>query len=171
MAMGTKMSPTEADADPQEIYESTLKHLETDFQIKNPEQYTVKMALIEEKRFFYSPVWVVYVSDDNTILWKGLFWYNGLYMTLVPAEQEYKSYTVNDSYFPTYANKILGNLHLPETTASGKIYRILRGQADKEEIIHTMNELLPVYLDWKRSFPRGDDQMEELIRLTGYAVD
>ena len=170
MHMGTIITPTEADATAQEIYEQTMEHLKNEFLVDQPEQYEYEMALVEEEHFSDgNPVWIVYVKDGEELLWKGLFEYTGLYMTLVPAQQEYKTYFLDEYTFTAYADDILGlsNKALSMRT-SVKIIRIQRAQADREETVETLKTLVPLYKKWKQAHPRGWDEMEDLIDEYGW---
>ena len=170
MHMGTIITPTEADATAQEIYEQTMEHLKNEFLVDQPEKYEYEIALVEEEHFFDEyPVWIVYVKDNEELLWKGLFGYTGLYMTLVPAQQEYKTYFLDEYTFTAYADDILGlsNKELSMRT-SVKIIRIQRAQADHEETVETLKTLVPLYKKWKQTHPRGWDEMEDLIDEYGW---
>ena len=170
MHMGTVITPTEADATPNEIYEQTLERLKSEFYVDQPEKYIYEIALVEEEHFSDGyPVWIVYVKDENELLWKGLFGYTGLYMTLVPAQQEYKTYFLREYTFTAYADDILG-LSKKEFSkrTSVKIIRIQRAQADHEETVETLKTLVPLYKEWKLTHPRGDSEMEDLIDKYGW---
>lgn len=162
MAMGKIIVPTDADADPQDIYELTKEHLKSDYDVENPEQYRFQIALVDEKHFYQGfPVWIVYVFDGNCLLWKGAFGYTGLFMTLVPGEQEYKAYYVDEYEFPLYADHVLG-YSWPNKTID-KIYRIQRGKVDEEEKKQISKELFPIYQTWKLLYPRGYRLMEDFF--------
>ena len=162
MSLGTMIIPTDADATPQEIYEHTMEHLRRDFYVENPEQYTYKIAFLKDEHFYQGfPVWIVYVQNAEELLWKGVFGYTGLFMTLVQAQQEYREYYVHEYVFSVYAANLLG--YSSGIQIDNKVFRAQRGFAGKEEILEIINELIPVYNEWKLSYPRGDRIMEDFI--------
>ena len=177
MSMGTVITPTDADASPQDIYEQAMAHLKNDHHVVNPERYTYQVALIVEEHYSnYLPVWVVYVRDGKELLWKGLFGYTGTYMTLVPARQDYMTYSYIDYRFMPYADVKRGYYepfepgHAPVMTRE-LIYRVQRRKADREEAIRTLQLLVPMYRQWKQTHLRGDPEMEGFIDEFGWMLD
>ena len=89
---------------------------------------------------------MVYVYQDNQLLWKGVYGYNGCYMSLVPAKQDFYCYNTpgEDFFEDTYNDPRVEN---------DKARQILFQEVSGDVARQWIDEWLPYYQEWESAHP------------------
>jgi len=102
MKSGKVVTPLSTDAKAEEIIAKVKEDLLTIHGVEVTEKFSFKTAFVFHEYFNagHAPVWLINVYQDGTLNWKGVYGYNGVYMSIVKPEQDYGQYaTPNERFF------------------------------------------------------------------------
>ena len=160
--MGSKAIPLEMDAQESDIIQQVQNDLIQIYKIENSDTFTYKASFLYEEHFNNGsiPVWVVYVYQNNRIMWKGVYSYNGAYMSLVPAKQDFTCYTTEgENYFVS----VYGDHWWEEASKYAKIHD---GEASEQETNEWIAFWQPSFDAWISNHPYSTQgkEMEALLQ-------
>ena len=145
---GTKATPLPTDATEEKILQTIQTDLKSVYGVINTHDFTYEVEFIYEEHFNLAriPVWMVYVYQDNQLLWKGVYGYNGCYMSLVPAKQDFYCYNTpgEDFFEDTYNDPRVEN---------DKARQILFQEVSGDVARQWIDEWLPYYQEWESAHP------------------
>ena len=150
--MGSLAEPLKTDASADDIISHAKEDL-IELYHKNPSEYSFNAFFLYEDHFNWGkiPVWVVYVYEDNELRWKGVYSYNGSYMDLVPANQDFYCYqTPGENFFEAY----YPDSWYEETL---KAFCIMEGRSSQRETQDTIRRWTADYTQWKKTHPYTDE--------------
>ena len=169
VAMGNIVTPLEIAAQEEDIICAAKQDLVTLYNVEDVDEYEFRASFLYEEHFNNGsiPVWIVYVCQHDTLVWKGAYGYNSCLMCLVPAEQDYSIYTTPDQ--ESFCSYFWRNFEHEELK---KFSMIEMGKATEDEIIEWVKKYQSIYQKWKESNLRlypssGDLYIEALIRMYG----
>lgn len=166
MEMSCVANPLPTDAKREDIISKVKDDLVQLHHEHNAEDMTYQTAFVFSEYFNDGkmPVWLVNVYDDEVFLWKGVYGYNGEYMSLVPPEQDYQVYTTPHErfFYEVFGDDgmdISVDIHkgyIPDAEAKAWLKKIAPA-FDKWIVEHpyyanisVIDELIDVHEDWLR---------------------
>ena len=160
--MGTQAAPLPTDAQEAEIIAQAKSDLQAKCGVEAPDAYHYQAAFLYEEHFNDGriPVWIVYADQDGELVWKGAYSYNGSFMSLVPAAQDYDCYTTPDEEFFT---AVYGEGWWDEAYKYAQIQDGLATKAEISEWIAAWRPLLDAWNE-QHSYSAQGKEMDQLFR-------
>lgn len=159
MTQGVQAEPLPTDATVEEIIVSAKADLADKFGVSNADEFTYQAAFITHEAFNDGkiPVWLTYVFDSGTFKWKGVYAYDGSFMSIVPAEQDFRLYTTPNQHFFL---EVFGD------TLEDLSVEVKNNYISEEESINWLKIVAPKYEEWRLTHPYADNvtSIDELIK-------
>lgn len=146
MRMGTPADPLPTDASPEEIIAKASADLQSLYGIENAQDMIYQTAFVFHDVFNggFFPVWLINVYEEDAPVFKGVYGYNGIYMSLVPWEQDYQEYTTPHErfFYEVFGDDgidISSDIHL--------------GYVSAEDSIMWLKKVVPKFEEWIKEHP------------------
>ena len=111
------------------------------------------------------PVWIVNAYQGDEWLWKGMYGYNGVFISLVPAWQDYESYEMpGEHFFPA----VFGDAWWEE---SMKMLKIDANEVSVQQAYEWLKEIKPIFENWAKDHPYAAEYSLVKALLDRYPID
>ena len=165
---GTPQEPLPADAKKEDVISQAQKDVKEMYGVQDPQALRWEAGFIgafAQEWDSHIPVWIVNAYQGDEWLWKGMYGYNGVFISLVPAWQDYESYEMpGEHFFPA----VFGDAWWEE---SMKMLKIDANEASVQQAYEWLKEIKPIFENWAKDHPYAAEYSLVKALLDRYPID